>query len=150
MVSLATYERLDPDHLAVFSPTIIRDMLRGDLGFRGVVISDALGATAVASIAPATRAIDFVQAGGDMIISNQVPPAIEMAQALADRAATQRRVPSPDRRRGATRPRGQGRRRPAALRRLTSPRPHVETVASTRLIDDVISTNEQRATPAAS
>ena len=87
MVSLATYERLDPDHLAVFSPTIIRDMLRGDLGFRGVVISDALGATAVASIPPATRAIDFIQAGGDMIISNQVPPAIEMAQALADRAA---------------------------------------------------------------
>lgn len=87
MVSLATYERLDPDHLAVFSPMIIHDMLRGDLGFRGVVISDALGATAVDSIAPATRAIDFVQAGGDMIISNQVPPAIEMAQALTDRAA---------------------------------------------------------------
>ena len=87
MVSLATYERLDPDHLAVFSPAIIHDMLRGDLGFRGVVMSDALGATAVDSIAPATRAIDFIQAGGDMIISNQVPPAIEMAQALADRGA---------------------------------------------------------------
>ena len=31
-------------------------MLRGDLGFHGVVISDALGATAVESIPPGTRA----------------------------------------------------------------------------------------------
>ena len=51
------------------------------------MISDALGATAVASIAPAERAIDFIDAGGDMIISNKVPPAIEMADGLASRAA---------------------------------------------------------------
>jgi beta-N-acetylhexosaminidase len=87
MVSLATYERIDPDHLAVFSPTVIDGMLRDDLGFGGVVISDALGATAVAGIPPATRALDFIAAGGDMIISNQVEPAIEMARALRDRAA---------------------------------------------------------------
>jgi beta-N-acetylhexosaminidase len=71
----------------VFSPTIIDGMLRGDLGFGGVVISDALGATAVASIAPGTRAIDFLDAGGDLIISNQTAPAIEMAKAVASRAA---------------------------------------------------------------
>jgi beta-N-acetylhexosaminidase len=88
MVSLATYELIDPAHLAVFSPTIIGGMLRGDLAFRGVVISDALGAaTAIASIAPATRAIDFLNAGGDMIISNQLGPASKMAQALASLAA---------------------------------------------------------------
>jgi beta-N-acetylhexosaminidase len=87
MVSLATYDRIDPDHLAVFSPTIIDGMLRGDLGFGGVVISDALGATAVASIAPGTRAIDFLEAGGDLIISNQTAPAIEMAKAVASRSA---------------------------------------------------------------
>jgi beta-N-acetylhexosaminidase len=88
MVSLATYTRIDPDHLAVFSPTVIDGMLRGDLGFDGVVISDALGATAVESIPPGTRAIDFLAAGGDMIISNQTAPAIEMAKAVASRAAT--------------------------------------------------------------
>ncbi|MFL5777667.1 MAG: glycoside hydrolase family 3 N-terminal domain-containing protein [Chloroflexota bacterium] len=87
MVSLATYEKLDPDHLAVFSPTITGGILRGDLGFRGVVISDALGATAVESIPPGKRAIDFISAGGDLIISNQTPPAIEMARALDSRAA---------------------------------------------------------------
>lgn len=88
MVSLATYTKIDPDHLAVFSPTVIGGMLRGDLGFDGVVISDALGATAVESIPPGTRAIDFLEAGGDMIISNQTAPAIEMAKAVTSRAAT--------------------------------------------------------------
>jgi len=83
MVSLATYDQIDPQHLAAFSPTIIAGMLRHDLGYRGVVISDSLGATAVASIPPGTRAIDFVAAGGDMIIINQLGPAIAMADALA-------------------------------------------------------------------
>lgn len=87
MVSLATYERIDPAHLAVFSPTLIGGVLRGDLGFRGVVISDSLGATAVKSIPPATRAIDFLDAGGDMIIANELSVAVPMAQGLAARAA---------------------------------------------------------------
>jgi beta-N-acetylhexosaminidase len=87
MVSLATYERIDPDHLAAFSPAIITGMLRGDLGFRGVVISDAIGGTAaVKDIPPADRALDFLLAGGDMIISNQVQPASQMARAIAARA----------------------------------------------------------------
>ncbi len=88
MVSLATYTQIDPDNLAVFSPTIVDGMLRGDLGFDGVVISDALGATAVAAIPPGMRAVDFLEAGGDMIISNKTPPAIEMAEAVASRAAS--------------------------------------------------------------
>jgi beta-N-acetylhexosaminidase len=87
MVSLATYERIDPAHLAVFSPTIIGAMLHGDLAFRGVVISDALGAAAVSSIPPGTRAVDFLSAGGDMIVVNQLAPAIEMAKAIAFHAS---------------------------------------------------------------
>ena len=83
MVSLATYTKLDPDHLAAFSPTIIDGILRGDLGFGGVVISDDLGAAkAVAGIAPADRALLFVRAGGDMIISATIDAAVEMADAL--------------------------------------------------------------------
>ena len=83
MVSLATYHEIDPQHLAAFSPTVIAGMLRHDLGYQGVVISDSLGATAVTSMLPGTRAIDFIAAGGDMIIINQLTPAIAMAQALA-------------------------------------------------------------------
>lgn len=88
MVSLATYTKIDPNHLAVFSPTIIKGILRDDLGFRGVVISDSLGAAAVASIPPATRGTDFIAAGGDMIISNLIPAAVGMAQGISARAAT--------------------------------------------------------------
>jgi beta-N-acetylhexosaminidase len=83
MVSLATYQRIDPQHLAVFSPTVIAGMLRKDLGFQGVVISDSLGATAVEAIPAGTRAINFIAAGGDMIIINNRAPAIAMARALA-------------------------------------------------------------------
>ena len=87
MVSLATYRRIDPDHLAVFSPAVIDGLLRGDLGFRGVVMSDALGAEAVASIRPGRRAIAFLEAGGDLIVVNQSADALTMAAALATHAA---------------------------------------------------------------
>lgn len=90
MVSLATYERIDPTHLAVFSRVLIDGLLRGDLRFDGVVISDALGATAVASIQPGARALDFLAAGGDLIISNQLPGAEAMAAAIASAAAASR------------------------------------------------------------
>ena len=85
MVSLATYERIDPDHLAAFSPTIMRDMLRGDLDFQGVVMSDSLSATAVSSISPGTRAIRFIAAGGDMIVLNPLDQAIAMHKAILAR-----------------------------------------------------------------
>ena len=89
MVALAKYERIDPAELAVFSPTVMRQMLRNSLGFTGLVVSDDLGATAaVASIAPADRAINFLGAGGDLIISKTVAPANAMAAAISARVAT--------------------------------------------------------------
>jgi len=88
MVSLATYTKMDPDHLAAFSPTIVAGLLRGTLGFRGVIVSDSLTAEAVSSIPPATRATDFISAGGDMLISNFVTPAEQMAKGIASRAAS--------------------------------------------------------------
>ena len=89
MVALATYQKIDPTKLAVFSPIVMRTLLREQLGFTGVVVSDDLGATAaVENIAPADRAIDFLVAGGDMIISKTVAPANAMAAAIAARAST--------------------------------------------------------------
>jgi beta-N-acetylhexosaminidase len=89
MVALATYERIDRASLAVFSSAVMRDLLRTRLGFAGVVVSDDLGATvAVASIAPADRALRFITAGGDLIISKTVAPAIAMADALTAAAAS--------------------------------------------------------------
>jgi beta-N-acetylhexosaminidase len=88
MVALALYTKIDPNHLAAFSPIVITQMLRGTMGFKGIVISDDLGDTvAVASISPATRAIDFLSAGGDMIISKTSTPAHAMVLAVRSHAA---------------------------------------------------------------
>ena len=87
MVALATYTRIDAHHLAVFSPIVMRTMLRARMHFRGVIVSDDLGAAdAVASIPPATRAIDFLAAGGDLITSRLVGTAEAMDQAVLARA----------------------------------------------------------------
>ncbi len=97
MVSLATYPRIDAGRLAVFSAVVMRRMLRQELGFKGVIMSDEIGSTvAVSRISPADRAIAFLTAGGDMIVSKTVGPTIQMDEAIASRAAAslafQRRV----------------------------------------------------------
>lgn len=87
MVALATYTKIDPSHLAVFSPVVMR-LLRSGLGFRGVIISDDLGdAAAVAAIPAGQRAIEFLSAGGDMITSQSLAPAETMASAVLAKVA---------------------------------------------------------------
>jgi beta-N-acetylhexosaminidase len=93
MVALATYTRIDPAHVAAFSPLVIGGLLRGDLGFRGVVMSDDLGATAaVAAMPPGQRALDFLLAGGDFIVSKTAAATVAMAAALQARAAADPKV----------------------------------------------------------
>jgi beta-N-acetylhexosaminidase len=82
MISLATYTKIDPDHLAAFSPTIMGELLRTRLGFGGVIMSDTLSATAVINLTPAVRAVRFLEAGGDMIVLNPLSTAITMAKAV--------------------------------------------------------------------
>jgi beta-N-acetylhexosaminidase len=82
MVAEATYTKIDPSHLAVFSPTIM-GLLRNGLGFNGVIVSDDLGqAAAVASISAGQRALDFLDAGGDLITSQSIAPAEQMASTV--------------------------------------------------------------------
>jgi beta-N-acetylhexosaminidase len=86
MVALATYQRIDPTQLAVFSPVVMR-LLRGGLGFGGVIISDDLGQAAAVQAVPAgTRAISFLTAGGDLITSQSLGPAEQMAAAVLAKA----------------------------------------------------------------
>ena len=83
MVSLASYPRIDPRHLAVFSSRTMRTLLRTRMHFGGVIISDDMGAAAaVASLSPAARAIGFLAAGGDMILSDSLPAAAAMDTAV--------------------------------------------------------------------
>lgn len=70
MISTAYYSKIDPANPAAFSATVIGAMVRGDLGFTGVVISDDLAnAKQVAAWSPADRALKFLTAGGDMVLS---------------------------------------------------------------------------------
>jgi beta-N-acetylhexosaminidase len=82
MMSLATYERIDPDRLAVFSWPTIGGILEDDLRFGGIVMSDSLSAEAVSSIPAGTRAVAFLDDGGDMIVVRPVGVAVEMAAAI--------------------------------------------------------------------
>jgi len=69
MVSSAVYQHLDPAAPAVFSPTVVTGLLRGALGFDGVVITDDVSAArAVRAWAPADRAILALQAGCDVVL----------------------------------------------------------------------------------
>jgi beta-N-acetylhexosaminidase len=88
MIDLATYSRIDPDRLAAFSPVVMR-LLRSGLGFNGVIVSDDLGvAAAVASMPAGDRAVDFLDAGGDLITSQAIAPAEEMASTVVARASS--------------------------------------------------------------
>lgn len=87
MMSSAYYSKIDASRPACFSRILLTDVLRGDLGFRGVVISDDLGeARQVAGWSAGSRATQFIAAGGDMVLT--VNPALVpvMTQALLDKA----------------------------------------------------------------
>jgi beta-N-acetylhexosaminidase len=87
MVALATYTKIDPSELAVFSPTVMR-LLRDGLGFNGVIVSDDMGeAAAVQAIPVASRAVGFLTAGGDLITSQSLAPAEQMAAAVLAKAS---------------------------------------------------------------
>ncbi|WP_242652768.1 glycoside hydrolase family 3 N-terminal domain-containing protein [Intrasporangium flavum] len=70
MVGSAIYSRIDPGTNAVFSRPIVTDLLRGRLGYDGVVITDDVGkAKAVAAVPAGERATRFVAAGGDIVLT---------------------------------------------------------------------------------
>jgi beta-N-acetylhexosaminidase len=88
MISSAIYTKIDAARPAAFSPTVITSLLRGDLGYSGVVISDDLGsAKQVQAFSAGTRALDFIAAGGDIVLT--VDPALipTMVSAVTARAA---------------------------------------------------------------
>ena len=87
MMSTARYTRLDARRPAAFSPYVVEKMLRGDLGFEGVVISDDLGgAEQVARIPQAQRAVRFVAAGGDVVLTVHPDTLPAMYRAVLTRA----------------------------------------------------------------
>ncbi len=89
MVALATYTRIDARHLAVLSSRVMNGLLRQQMHFRGVIVSDDLGAAAaVAGIPAADRGVDFLAAGGDLITSQSLSAAEGMESGILARTAS--------------------------------------------------------------
>jgi beta-N-acetylhexosaminidase len=71
MTNFATYPNIDPSGLpAALSPTFVRSLLRDQLGFNGVVITDALQAGAVTALnkTPGEIAVMAIKAGNDQLL----------------------------------------------------------------------------------
>jgi beta-N-acetylhexosaminidase len=87
MMSTAYYARIDRANPAAFSSTVITSLLRGDLGFDGVVISDDLAnARQTARWTPGQRAVKFLRAGGDLVLTVNPATLPAMYGAVLDRA----------------------------------------------------------------
>ncbi len=67
MTAHIVYEALDPDVPATMSSTIIRDVIRGRIGFEGVLVTDDLAMKALTG-APADLAAQALAAGCDIAL----------------------------------------------------------------------------------
>ena len=84
MVSSATYALIDASAPAVFSSKIVTDMLRTEMGFSGVVITDDVSAAVqVQGVAAGDRAVQAIRAGCDIVLASADPTvAADMVKAL--------------------------------------------------------------------
>jgi beta-N-acetylhexosaminidase len=106
MTAHVVFSALDPAHPATTSATIIRQVIRGGIGFQGLLMSDDVSMNALAgSIAERTRAI--VNAGCDMVlhcngkldemrdVARETPELTGEALNRANRALASRKQPEP-------------------------------------------------------
>jgi beta-N-acetylhexosaminidase len=106
MTAHVVFSALDPAHPATTSATIIERVIRGTIGFQGLLMSDDVSMNALAgSIAERTRAI--VGAGCDMVlhcngnldemreVARETPELTGKARERADRALAGRKSPAP-------------------------------------------------------
>jgi beta-N-acetylhexosaminidase len=106
MTAHVVFSALDPAHPATTSATIIQQVIRGVIGFQGLLMSDDVSMNALAgSIAERTRAI--VNAGCDMVlhcngkldemrdVARETPELTGEALNRANRALASRKAPQP-------------------------------------------------------
>lgn len=69
MTAHILFPAIDPDNPATLSKAILQDVLRGELGFEGVIISDSMNMKSmVANYSPAESAIRAFDAGIDLLM----------------------------------------------------------------------------------
>jgi beta-N-acetylhexosaminidase len=106
MTAHVVFSALDPAHPATTSATIVRQVIRGVIGFQGLLMSDDVSMNAlVGSIAERTRAI--LTAGCDMVlhcngnldemreVARETPELSGNALERANRALASRKTPRP-------------------------------------------------------
>lgn len=87
MVGSARYPKIDGDTPAVFSEKIVTDLLRTQMGFDDVVVTDDVGvAKSVADTPVGDRATEFVDAGGDIVLTAEPSQVPTMVEALTTKA----------------------------------------------------------------
>lgn len=67
MTAHVVYDAVDPDQPATTSPTVIQDVIRGEIGFEGLLMSDDLGMKALAGPFD-ERAAKALAAGCDVVL----------------------------------------------------------------------------------
>ena len=83
MVGHALYPAIDPARIASQSKVVVEGLLRDELGFRGVVITDSTEAAAVLAITqPARAAVRNVRAGVDIVLTTGRGSYIQVYRAL--------------------------------------------------------------------
>ena len=97
MTAHVVYDAWDAERCATMSPIILNDVIRGKIGFEGLLMSDDLDMNALSGDVP-TRAADCVAAGCDIAlncwgrfdemvaIADRLPLITEVAKARLDRA----------------------------------------------------------------
>ncbi|HEY7675494.1 MAG TPA: beta-N-acetylhexosaminidase, partial [Candidatus Methylomirabilis sp.] len=89
------YPALDAEHPATLSADILTDLLRRDLGYDGLVISDDLEMAGIALRWPAGEAAcRFLQAGGDLVLACHRPQVQREALAALRRAVGRGEIPA--------------------------------------------------------
>ena len=86
MISSAIYTRIDSKHPATYSSTVMRTMLRKDLGFRGVIVSDSLSGAALSKVKVRDRGVRFLSAGGDLALSGSFAQLRPIRAGIMDKA----------------------------------------------------------------
>ena len=83
MAGHAVYPAIDPDRIASQSQPVIDGLLRDELGFEGVVITDSTEAAAVQAVTlPAEAAVRNVRAGVDIVLTTGRGSYIHVYRAL--------------------------------------------------------------------
>jgi beta-N-acetylhexosaminidase len=88
MVSTAIYPNIDPGVVGTFSHLITTTMLRHQLGFTGVIISDSLSAVSVSRYSYAERAVLALDAGVDVLLVSVSKGIAAMRSAVIARMGT--------------------------------------------------------------